>query len=181
MVTMRIYEQHKEWAIKAAAGIAMCILCYATLIQPIFRDIVILRRNIMDSQKRSELYRKVQGLKESLASRESVLATITERSQLLGKISDIAGKTQIHVEKLTPRTESVGNYIKLRMEMEGQGSFFSLVKFLQAVEKINAAIKVGDISLLGQSFPNSQEGEYSLQIQLMFETFLKQKVGKSNV
>jgi Tfp pilus assembly protein PilO len=180
MSIVKINEQQKEWAVKAAAGAATLMFCYMVMIQPVFQDIATLRQSIMDSQERRELYQEVQGLKESLDSRESGLATLTERSQLLGKIADVAGRTQLRVGTLTPRTEPDGGYIKLRMEMDGQGTFFSLLKFLQAIEKISAAIKVRDISILWKPSPSPQEGEYPLQIQLVFETFLKQRVKKNN-
>ncbi|MFA7255311.1 MAG: type 4a pilus biogenesis protein PilO [Candidatus Omnitrophota bacterium] len=180
MSTVKIHEQQKEWAIKAAAGVATFLFCYVAMIHPVFQNIASMRQSIAESQKRSELYREVQGLKESLDGSESVLATVTERSQLLGKISDIAGRTQIHIATLTPRTEPDGGYIRLRMEMNGQGTFFSLLKFLQAVEKIGAAIKVRDISLLWKPSSTPQEGQYPLQIQIVFETFLKQRGKKNN-
>ncbi len=180
MSTVKINEQQKEWAIKAAAGVATFVLCYAVMIQPVFQEITTLRQSITDSQKRIELYREIQGLRESLDAHEGVLATLTERSQLLGKISDIAGRTELHVETLTPRTESDGGYTKLKMEMNGQGTFFSLLKFLQAVEKFGGAIKVRDISILWKPSSSPQEGKYSLQIQLVFETLLKQRAKKNN-
>jgi len=180
MSIVKINEQQKEWAIKASAGIATFMFCYMTMVQPVFQDIAVLHQTLADSQKRCELYREVHDLKENLDSRESALATLTERSQLLGKISDIAARTQLHVDTLTPRTEPDGGYIKLRMEMDGNGNFFSLLKFLQAVEKISAAIKVKDVSALWKPSFNSQDKKYSLQIQLIFETFLKQRVKKSN-
>ena len=180
LMTVKINEQKKEWAIKAAAGIATLVFCYMGMINPVFRNIAFFRQNIRDSQTRTELFREVQDLKESIDSSESVLATLLERSQLLGKISDIASRNQIRVQTLTPRTAPEGGYVKMRMEMDGQGTFFSLLKFLQAVEKIGAAIKVRDVSILWGPSPNPQEGKYSLQIQLVFETFLKQRVKKKN-
>ena len=179
---MKIHEQQKEWAIKAAAGVATFLFCYIVMIHPVFRDIGSAHQKIAESQNRRELYREVQGLKEELDSSESALATLTERSQLLGKISDIAGRTQLLVETLTPRTEPDGSYVRLKMEMRGQGNFFLLLKFLQAVEKIGSAINVRDVSLLWNASLASQKGkgQYPLQIQLEFETLLKQRVKKNN-
>lgn len=180
MLTVRISEQQKEWAIKVAAGIVTFVFCYGVMVNPVFRDIAGFRQSIQDSKKRTELYQDVQGLKEKLDKSESVFAMLTERSQLLGKISDIAGRNQIRVQTLTPRTGPEGGYVKLKIEMDGQGSFFSLLKFLQAVEKIGAAIKVRDVSILWKPSSNAEEGKYALQIQLVFETFLKQRVKKNN-
>ncbi|MDD5225873.1 MAG: hypothetical protein PHV97_01640 [Candidatus Omnitrophica bacterium] len=181
MSTVKINEQQKEWAIKSAAGVATLLFCYLIMIHPVFEDISNLRKDIMASQKRHELYREVQGLREISSRNERLLATLTERSQLLGKISDIAGRTQLRVATLTPRTEPDGGYIKLRMEMDGQGTFFSLLKFLQAIEKSGEAIKVRDVSLLWKPSPDSKKNEYFLQIQIIFETFLKQRSQKPNV
>ena len=181
MAVVKFNEQQKELAIKGSVGIATAILCYMVMIGPVFQDIALLHQSIVNSKKRVELYRGIQEMNTSLESSESVLATINERSQLLGKVSDTAGRNQIRVQTLTPRTEQVGEYVKLRVEMDGQGSFFSLIKFLQAVEKIGAAVKIRDVSVLWKPSPKLQESKYSLQIHLVFETFLKQRAKKNNV
>lgn len=180
MAIVKITEQQKEWALKVAAGVATLFLCYMAMIHPVFQNITDLRQSITDSQKRRELYQELKGLKENLESREKSLATLTERSQLLGKISDIAGGTQLHVETLTPRAEPEGGYIRLKMEMDGQGDFFSLLKFLQAVERSDATIRIRDVSMLWKPSADLKEGGHPLQIQLMFETLLKQRIKKNN-
>jgi hypothetical protein len=108
------------------------------------------------------------------------LATLTERSQLLGRISDIAGQAQIRFGTLTPRTEPDGGFLRLRVEMDARGAFFSLLKFLSAIEKTQTLIKVKDISMLWNTFSKQQEGKDSLQIQIVFETLLKPRVKKAN-
>lgn len=178
MLTVKIHEQQREWAIKAGAGLVALIFCYSVMIHPVFRDIAVLRQSIVDSNKRLELHREVEGLKGSLAGSERALATITDRSMLLGKISDIASQNQIDVATLTPRTEPDGGYVKLKIEMEGRGSFFSLIKFLKAVEKIAIPTKVRDVSVLRQASSDGFDEKYPLQIHLVFETFLKQRVLK---
>ena len=67
------------------------------------------------------------------------------------------------------------------MEMDGQGTFFSMLKFLQAAEKVGAAIRVRDVSILWNPSLNAQEDENSLQIRLVFGTLLKQRGKKNNV
>lgn len=180
MLTLKIHEQQKEWAIKAAAGIVTLVFCYSAMIHPVFRDITALRQSIVDSKKRLELHREIGELREGLVQSERVLATVTDRSMLLGKISDIASQTQIDVATLTPRTEPAGGYIRLKIEMEARGSFFSLIKFLKAVEKIDVAVKVKDVSLLRQASGTAKDEKKSLQIHLVFETFLKQRAPKSH-
>ena len=64
--------------------------------------------------------------------------------------------------------------------MDGQGTFFSLLKFLQGIEKIGPAIKVKDVTILWNPDPNPQARRYPLQIQLAFETLLKQRIKKEN-
>jgi hypothetical protein len=180
MSILKIHEQQKEWAIKAAAGVAVSIFFFTTMVQPLFQDIVILRQGVMSSQKRYELYKEIQSLKESLANSEESLATLAERSQLLGRISDVAGRTQIRLSTLTPRTEPTGGFITLKMEMSGQGTFFSLLKFLKAIEKIGSMIKVKDLSTLWNPSSRYHENKDSLQIQLVLETLLKQRAKKNN-
>jgi hypothetical protein len=180
MVIVKVNEQQKEWAIKAAAGVVVFIFCYMAMIGVAFRNVAILRQKIVDSQKRGELYREVQNLAKSLDGSESGLATLTERSQILGKISDIAGQTQFHIVSMIPRTEPEGGYVKLRIEIEGQGNFFSTLKFLKVVEKVGAGIHVREISTLRNSAATSTDGSDSLLIRLTLETFLKQRGKKGN-
>jgi hypothetical protein len=180
MAMVKIREGEKELALKAAAGIVMSILLYSVVVQPVFQEILVARQEVQNSEKRLELHREIQGLKKDLEKKESPLATLTERSQLLGRISDVAGQTQIRFGTLTPRTEPDGGFLKLRVEMDGRGSFFSLLKFLLAIEKTQSVVKVKDMSMLWNSFSKQPEGRESLQIQLVFETLLKPKVKKSN-
>ena len=181
MATMKINEQQMEWMIKGAAGIVTLVLSYAILIQPVFSDIAALRQGIVDSRKRIALFREVKSLRGNLTALEKDLALLTDRSLLLGKISDIAGRTQLEFETLTPRTQPEGAYTRLKIEAEGKGFFFSLLKFLETVEKLGSAIKVRDVSILKQSSVDAPEGKRFLQIHLVFETFLKQRDKKKNV
>ena len=180
MTTLKINEQQKEWAIKAAAGIAMIVLCYTFMIHPVFTEITTLRQGIEDSHARIELFRDVKSLRVSLGDLEKDLANLTDRSLLLGQLSDIAGQTQVDFETLTPRTEPEGPYTRLKIETEGKGSFFSLLNFLETVEKINAAFRIREISLLDKLFDDASKNKDSLQIHLVFETFLKSRGKKNN-
>jgi hypothetical protein len=181
MPVLKIHEQQKEWAIKAAAGTVTALLCYAVMVHPVFQDRAFLRQKIADSQKRVALYREVLALTENLTGREKALAALNDRSVLLGRISDLANQNQIDIQTLTPRTSPEGNYLKLQVELQGTSSFFSALKFLQAVEKMNAAVKVKEISILRQRSQETPGKKYPLQVHLVFETFLKQRVKKDNV
>ena len=181
MAILKFNEQQKEWMIKAAVGIAALVLCYAIMIRPVFSEIAILRQGIADSRKRIDLFREVKSLKGSLGGLEKDFAVLTDRSLLLGKISDIAGQTKLDFETLTPRTEPEVGYTRLKIEAEGKGSFFSLLKFLEAVERISASIKVRDVSLVKKLSEDSPGNKYFLKIHLVFETFLKPHGKKNNV
>lgn len=181
MSDLKITEQQKELAIKAAVGIATLVLCYMLLIGPVFRDIAFLQQSILNSQRRAELYWEVRDMSASLDSKESNLAANTERSQILGKISDIVGRNQIRVQNLTPKTEPAGEYVKLRIELDGRGSFFSLIRSIKEIEKNEASIKIRDVSILWKPFLKAQEAKNLLQIHLVFETFLKKQRAKKNV
>lgn len=179
LVNLRAGE--KEWILKAAIGVAASIFLYTVVVQPVFQDILTARQDVINAKKRFELHKEIQGLKKDLERKESPLATLPERSQILGRISDVAGRTQIRFGTLTPRTEPDGGFLRMRMEMDGRGSFFSLLKFLLTLEKTQSMIKVKDMSLLWNSFSKQQEGASdALQIQLVFETLLKQRVKKTN-
>ena len=181
MLIAKIKERKIEWLVKAVTGIVTLILCYVVMIHPVFSDIMILRQEIGDSQYRSDLFLETKSLNESLNGLETDLAVLTDRSLLLGKISDIAGQTQVDFNTLTPRTEREAEYTRLRIDAEGKGAFLSLLKFLEAIEKVNSAIKVRDFFLVNQLAENSSQSKYSLNIHLVFETFLKQPSRKKNV
>jgi len=51
---------------------------------------------------------------------------------------------------------------------------------MKAVEKIDAAVKVRDVSILRQDSAEAPKGSYPLQIHLVFETFLKHGHQKNN-
>ncbi len=172
MFGMKIREGEKELVLKAAAGIAVGLLLYTAMVQPVFQEIWAARQSVIDSKKRLELYKDIKDLKNELDRKGSPLATLPERSQLLGRISDIAGQTQIRFGTLTPRTEPAGGFLKLRMDMDARGSFFSLLKFLLAIEKTKTVIKVKDVSVLWNSSSKQQEGKDFLTIQLVLETLL---------
>jgi hypothetical protein len=180
MSIVKIREGEKEFALKAAVGVAMGILVYMVVVQPVFEEILAARQEITNSEKRLELNRAIQTLSKDLEKREGPLATLTERSQLLGRISDVAGQTQIRFGTLTPRTEPDGRYLRLKVEMDGRGSFFSLLKFLLAIEKTESVVKVKDMSMLWNSFSKQSAGNESLQIQLAFESLLKPRVKKTD-
>lgn len=178
MLTLKMSEQQKEWVLKVATGIVALVFCHATIIAPVFQDLAFLHRSIRDSQKRIELYHKVSDLRANIDNREKSLVVLTDRSQLLGKISDVAARNQIRVQTLTPKTDPNGAYVRLKIEVDGEGSFFSLIKFLQAVEKIVSAIRIKAVSVLWKPSSESRN-KHLLQIQLIFETFLKQQVRKN--
>lgn len=180
MATVKITEQQQEWMIKGGAGLATLIFCYVVIIQPVFMDIATLRQGIVDSRKRIELFREVKGFQGELAGFEKNLATVTDRSLMLGKISDIAGRAKLEFDSLTPRTEPGGDYMRLKIEADGKGTFFSLLKFLETVEKLDMAIKVRDVSILKKISQKNPKNRYFLQIHLVFETFLKARGNKIN-
>jgi hypothetical protein len=148
------------------------------MIHPAFQDIAFFRQRIVDSQKRIELHREMLTLKENLINGETNLAVLTDRSVLLGKISDLANQNQIDIQTLTPRTDPEGDYLRLQIELQGRSSFFSMLKFLQAIEGIDAAVKIKDITLLRQRPEDAPGEKYPLQVHLVFETLLKKRVGK---
>jgi hypothetical protein len=178
---MKIHEQHKEWAIKIGVGVLAMIFFYAILVQPVFQKVFAMRQGVSDAMKRKDFYKELQAILEIMAEKEAALATITERSQILGRISDIAEKAKVRIATLTPRTEPLGGYVRLRMEMEGQGSFFSLLKFLQAIEKTQPALRAREVSTLVPPALGSAEDQGLLHLQLGFETLLKQNVKRKYV
>lgn len=181
MLAIKIKEQQKEQLIKIAVGLSIFAICYSVIIQPVFQDVTFLRQKVLDSKKRLDLYQEIRDFKENLSNFENSLTTTKNRSMLLGKMSDLANQSGLKVQTLTPKTAPEGEYIKLSIELEGKGSFFSLLKFFKAMESEGAALIVRSISLLRQGSLRTEEEKYPLQIQIELVTFLKQGTKKNNV
>lgn len=180
MQAIKIHVQHKEWAIKTAAGVVAMVFFYAIMVAPVFKNVVVMRQGVDDAKKRAEFYKELQSLSREILEKEAALATVTERSQILGRVSDIAEKSKVRIATLTPRTEPNEGYARLRMEMAGQGSFFSLLKFLQGIEKTKPVLRVREVSTLVPPSSSTMEDQNALHLQLGFETLLRQNVKKKN-
>ena len=175
MLAMKLKEQQKEQGIKIGVGIAMLALSYMLILQPAFRDAASLQQKILESKKRLELYQEIRDSQKSLAGLENSLATVQDRTVVLGKVSDLASQNQIKVQTLNPKTGSEGDYTRLNIELVGRGSFFSLLKFFRAIEGSGVALKATNLSLLRQSSTAPGDERYPLQIQIGLGTFLKQR------
>lgn len=178
MAIVQIKEQQKEVLVKISVGIAMVFACYFLTIHPSFPQFEILRRNLVDSKKKIEIHEFMKTQYEKLSGLENSLASLQDRSVILGKISDFASKEKIDIQGITPRTQSADDYVKLNIEIEGKGTFFSLTRFLKALEEMQPVIGVRDISALRQRFEDSKNRSRNLQVHLILETYLKQKQRK---
>jgi len=184
MSVEKITEQQKEWTLKIAAGLLVFFLCYASMIHPAFQDSASLIQGIRGARQRIELYQNIRDLQGRLQEEEDLLPVLTERAQILGKISDMAAQQKIRVQKLTPKTEPMSGYSRLRIEMDGQGSYLSLIKFLQDIEKFDGVIKARDVSALvkpQETKPKEKAEDKAdlLQLRILLETFLKPRIRKN--
>ena len=177
MAMIQIKEQQKEIAIKVALAVVLVAALFVMAVLPPIRESAKLRVEIQESQERLELHSDLSRAKKNLQTLEATLGSLSGRSALLGKISDIATKKQLEVQTLTPKTIDEGNYVRFKIEMEATATFFSMVKFLQAMESISPPIGVKDVTLLRRDAKRKGRLEGKrLQVQLILETFLmKQK------
>ncbi len=180
MANIQIREQHKELAIKIAVGVGLCAVFFHFLISPVFSRSVFLRQQLRESHERLELFKEVGRLKDELQVTEQPFAGLTARSSLVGKISDIASKNKIDVQAITPKTIPEGEYVKLRIEITGQASYFSMIQFFKVMEALEPPMSIGDVSLSRQ-FGTGKKTKGILKVQFYLETYLlKQARGRSN-
>lgn len=172
MDILKLKEQHKELLVKVGVAAGSVAFLFLVMIQPAFRDITFLRRNIQDSQTRLKLYREIKGFKTELSGMEKPLAASTDRGMVVGKISDIANRSDLNVQRLTPKTASGDHYIVLTVEIDAESSFFSLIKFLNALEILEPPVAVKNISLARQQNVSSKETAGLLKLRLNLETYL---------
>jgi hypothetical protein len=180
MANVQIREQYKEIAVKIAVGLALCAVFFHFLITPVFSQSVALRQQLLETRERLELFKEVSRLKDELLVTEQPFAALTARSSLVGKISDIASKNKIDVQAITPKTVPEGEYVRLRIEVSGQASYFSMIKFLKEMETLEPPMSIGDISLSRQ-FGTGKKTRGILKAQLYLETYLlKQTRGRKS-
>lgn len=180
MAERHIHEQQKEILIKALVGIAALFLCYVGIIQPTFLTVTEYRQDIQDAQKKTELFREIQKLDQSLSVMEDSLATLQGRPMILGKIQELAGRNGVDIQTLTPKTTTENDYVKWTIEVDAKGTFFSFVHFLQGLEKMKPIINCKDVSVLRRIYGDKDRASKNLQIHLVLETYLKTWKKKKN-
>lgn len=177
MAGHRIREQQKEILMKAGTGIAMLLICYTGIIQPAFSTIQEYKQNIQDAQSRIELFRDIQVLERNVSTLEDSLVTLQGRSMILKKLNEFAAQDKLDIQSLTPKTISEQDYTKWMIEVDAQGTFFSIVKFFQNLEKMKPVVKCNSVSVLRQRYERRAKRQSvsspNLQIHLELETRFK--------
>lgn len=177
MARFIIKERHKEYLIFASVWVACGLLAFSVMVKPVFRDISWLRQEIRTAGEKIKLYRETLQLNEKIEKLESVLADRPERSMLIARVSDLAGKSGVEVQGINPKIEAAGQYEKLRMEVDFKSYFFGVLKMLQEIQSLQPLMDVQEISLTQTRslFPESTEGDGMLQGKLVIMTYLKQE------
>ena len=182
MLSLRLTEQRKEWLVKALFGLVVFAVCLWIMILPLFREITLSEHRALDDQGRLDLFQDTRALNKKVLSLEASLATLADRSLMLGKISDVAAKNGIDIKNLTPRTSKEGAYTSLKIDMEGRGSFFKLLNFLRAIEALHPPVIAQDLALSrnrsGVRFSEGETGQETLGIRIVLESYLKQSQRK---
>jgi len=185
MLSLKLKERQKEWLIKGAFGAGVFAGCFWFMIFPLFGDIALFKQKLADDQERLGLFQDIRALNEKVSSLEASLATSTDRSLMLGKISDVATKTHIDMQSLTPKTSKEGVYINLKIDMKATGNFLALLDFLRAVEVLRPPVMARDLTLASNRsedhFAKTGKGDETLDIKFVLETYLKQPREKKNL
>lgn len=180
MIEFDLKERNKEWVILAAVAIASIVGFYLILINPAVKEVHVLRERIHSSQQKFELSQSLVSLSAKLKDLESAFAGAEARPLLVGMISELAGKEKVSIQSVTPRTEPVGQFVKLQLEVDIKSSFPELVRYLKAIETVSPVFNVKDISLSKalKEFEGKKDPR-SVQSKLILETLLLQAPMKS--
>lgn len=185
MLRLHLEEREKEWLVKLGAGLLAAGLCFGIILFPMIQDIVKLQEKISKDRQRIDLLREVRSLEKEVAGLEAPLAAWTDRSLMMGKIADVADKSGVRVQNLVPRTVREGAYVRLSVEVEGNGTFFDQLRFLKALEVLTPPIRVRDLSLVRDGTKNllqsSRPKAESLKGRFVVEGYLKPPPGKKKV
>ncbi|HNX68129.1 MAG TPA: GspMb/PilO family protein [Candidatus Omnitrophota bacterium] len=180
MIELKIRERQKEIAIKVGAAVLTAVVAYVLLIHPIFQEVRVLNENLQSAQERLDLFSEIEILKGDLASLEKSLLTLADRSVILAKMSDLASKAGLDVQTIGPRTEPIGEYVRLKIEIDSRARFFSVVKFLKSLREADIFFAINNLSLNRQSSDSPQGQESLLNARFGLETLLKQRAKKKN-
>lgn len=175
MAGLKMNEQQQEMMIKVCSGLLMVAVFYGVIINPSFSEIALLKKKIQDTQKHVELLGVVDGLEKELSTSEKSLGSLNDRSLVLGRVSEIAHKNRLEIQSMTPRTQPADHYVRLRIDVDSQGTFRSLLRFLQAIEKDGFVFVTRDFSLTQQNTQVPKGRPVILQIHFALEVYLKQK------
>jgi hypothetical protein len=178
MSSLKLNEQQQEWLIKGLSGVVVFAVCLRFMILPFFWDMVLYKQRAVEDQKRLGLFQEMHVLSKKVSSMEASLATLADRSLMLGKISDIATKHHIDIQNLAPKSSKEGAYINLKIDMNATGNFLALLNFLRAVEALEPPMIARDLTLSsvrskGRSAEIGKGGE-ALHIRLVLGSYLKQ-------
>ncbi len=178
MANFELKEQHKEIIIKVMAGALFFIMGYLMTVKPAFESMNGLRANLQTAKQRLTLHREINDLKTQLAVQEKLFSNEEDRSLILGQISSKANEAKISIQSLVPKTETIGNYQKLRIEIDGKGAFFSIVKFLKLLETLQPVLTIKDMTMIQSRLGDPKIKIPQLQLHVVLETYLKGKSGK---
>jgi type II secretory pathway component PulM len=181
MAGTTLKTRHLEWLIGAGVAAVCVAASFFLLIRPVTQEIQSLHRGISQAKEKITLYNSVKEMKVTVRSLESSLAMVSDRSMLVNAVSDLATKSGITIQGITPRTEVIGEYAKMRMEIEMKCPYFSLIKFLKALQDTKVPLDIPDITLTQPGvldMPQENRGK-GLQGRMTVGTLLKQKAAKS--
>lgn len=170
-------ENQKELAIKIVVMLLSMAVLYGVVIHPALREMTLLRASVQNTQARLALIDEVRVLQGELEGFEKPLAVSGDNSLILGDLSRLATKNQLDIQSMVPKIQSFDDYNSLRVDMGGEGSFFSLMKFLKDLDATQIFV-VRDFSISLQKGDLQKEKTRLLQIHIIVETYLKQKPGK---
>ena len=141
----------KQRLVQAGVALVCLILGWSLAIAPVLRKIKTYREAVQDFKTRSELVSEIQGLRKQQEKLEEVLLREKDRHSLLGKVSMLTKESGLQVLSVEPVEDAGESYTRMAMNLDAEGRFSAIVKFLDKIEAMKPAmltthLTIGEVS-----------------------------------
>jgi len=119
---------------------------------------------ISNYQRRIELGREIDSLNKELNKFKNVGWETEESVTMMGKINEIASQYGIEIINFNPGSPQDNQYyLTVAMSLDVSADYFSLTKFLSAIEDLETLTKITSLQITSSTEPDS--GEYGLTVK----------------
>ena len=174
MMSVKLSEYQKEWAIKWGSGFLFSLIGWLLVVQPGIEKTTAIKKRNGEARTRSQLVFNIHHLKKQYGKLEDLLLPDSSRHAFLGKMAALTKASGLEIISLEPVEEPGAYYDRLILTVNVRARFLSLIQFLNQVEEMKPAtlvshMRVGALSPRGTGGPAGGKTEASL----ILESYMK--------